>query len=504
MKKRGLLKKLYLRYAFTILICTVILGASMMGLCVQYFGQSIKNDLGISARLGASTMAEELSDTGGLYVLSDEIESKFAVIGSASENTVFFCDTEGTVKLCSDLGNCVHKEKGVPQSALSRIVSDGYVSGQGMLNEEFTGGPQYFYGVPLVIDDTLYGFVFAMAPVRVLYGFMAKIGVIYLISVCAMLLIASCIVYAETKNLVKPLTEMQAAAKALSEGDFTVRVTETDADDEIGDLARSFNKMADSLRDLEESRSSFVANVSHELRTPMTTIGGYIDGILDGTIPKDQQEHYLKIVLSEVKRLSRLTTELLNLSKIEAGEREPNIVVHNVWDTIVNVMLSCEQRISEKSIHVPDFNADEPAYVMCDPDMFHQVIYNLVDNAIKFTPEKGEIKVTVNPMEETTSIEIRNTGAGIAPEDLGRIFDRFYKGDKSRAMDRTGTGLGLYIVKKLVNIMNGKIYAASTQGEYAAFTVILQNPKKEEESGGRDGQKPLLKRRKGQGQEQHR
>ncbi|MBR2807418.1 MAG: HAMP domain-containing histidine kinase [Oscillospiraceae bacterium] len=476
----SLFKKQYFRYAFTILICTILLGASIIGLCTQYYKETIESDLSISAKLGASSIAEDLEQHRGMYVITENIVNKFRTISTASGSTVVFCDAEGLIRICSD-ERCDHINRTIPEQYLTQVTARGWTSGIGDPDGIFEGIRQYMYGVPVEYNDMVYGFVYVFTPFRALYGFLAKIGVIYLTSVAGMLLVASIIVFVETKSLVAPLTEMTRAAKAFSEGDFSKRVS-VDSDDEIGELARGFNSMADSLVEMEKSRSSFVANVSHELRTPMTTIGGYIDGILDGTIPRERQTEYLNIALSEVKRLSRLTTELLNMSKIEAGEREASISVHNVWDTILNVLFSCEQRINQKNIQIAGLEPDDPAYVLCDPDMLHQVIYNLVDNAIKFTPENGEISVTVTPEDSTTKVVIRNTGDGIEPEDLPRIFDRFYKGDKSRALDRTGTGLGLYIVKTLVGIMGGEITVYSEKGSFTSFEIVLRNPETPSES----------------------
>ena len=455
-------------------MCTILLGASIIGLCTQYYKETVESDLSITAKLGASSVVDDLEQHYGRYVITDTIENKFRMISTASGSTVIFCDAEGQIRICSD-SECSHINSVIPKKLLEQVAARGWTSGVGDPDGLFGGIRQYLYGTPVEFGGVVYGFVFVFTPFRALYGFLAKIGVIYLTSVAGMLMVASIIVYIETKSLVAPLTEMTRAAKAFSEGDFSKRVS-VDSDDEIGELARGFNSMADSLVEMERSRSSFVANVSHELRTPMTTIGGYIDGILDGTIPRERQTEYLNIALSEVKRLSRLTTELLNMSKIEAGEREAAISVHNLWDTILNVMFSCEQRINQKNIQIEGLNPDDPAYVLCDPDMLHQVIYNLVDNAIKFTPENGEISVTVTPADTTTKVVIRNTGDGIEPEDLPRIFDRFYKGDKSRALDRTGTGLGLYIVKTLVGIMGGEITVYSEKGSFTSFEIVLKNP----------------------------
>ena len=247
-----------------------------------------------------------------------------------------------------------------------------------------------------------------------------------------------------------------------------------EGDDEIAMLARSFNKMADSLEELETNRRNFIANVSHDLRTPMTTIGGYIDGILDGTIPKSEQKHYLEIVSEEVKRLSRLTSSLLSVMRLEESNQSVELTNVEVWNMILNVMFNLEQRIEEKKIYIPDLDPQE-CEVKADKDMLHQVIYNLMDNAVKYTPIGGEINVSVNESEGKTSITVRNSGQGISEEEQPYVFERFYKTDKSRGIDRGGTGLGLYIVKMLTLAMGGTVDLESDGESYTQFTVTLQS-----------------------------
>lgn len=237
----------------------------------------------------------------------------------------------------------------------------------------------------------------------------------------------------------------------------------------------AFNRMAASLSLQESSRRSFVANVSHELKTPMTTIGGFIDGILDGTIEPERQNHYLRIVSDETKRLSRLVTSMLNMSKIEAGELQLQPKRFDLCREIFDTMLNFEQIIDRKHIEVVGLDTLRPTYIFADRDMLHQVIYNLVDNAVKFT-ENGTIGVAVEQTQENTTVSIRNTGTtGISSEELSRVFERFYKVDKSRSYDTKGAGLGLYICKTIIEMHGGTISAQSDGSEYVEFSFTLPN-----------------------------
>ena len=265
---------------------------------------------------------------------------------------------------------------------------------------------------------------------------------------------------------------MADATRSYASGDFSPRI-DIERNDEIGELATAFNTMAGSLAQLESSRRSFVANVSHELKTPMTTIGGFIDGILDGTIPAMEQEYYLDIVSKEVKRLSRIVVSMLNLSKIEAGQLEMNFTNVNLSDMVLSTLLNFEKKISDGKIDIRGIEYLGAHYVRADSDMLGQVIYNLVDNAVKFTPEHGYISVNITENDGFIETAVTNSGTGVAPEELSRIFERFYKVDKSRSYDAKSTGLGLYIVKSILDLHGGSVSATSEEGRFTRFVFRL-------------------------------
>ena len=216
-----------------------------------------------------------------------------------------------------------------------------------------------------------------------------------------------------------------------------------------------------------------MASVSHDLRTPMTTISGFIDGILDGTIPPEEEKKYLGLVSNEVKRLSRMVVSMLNLSKIEAGEVPLSPIDYDIGKQIFETLLSFEKKIDEKHIGIEGFEDIENVIIRADRDLLQQVIYNLLDNAVKFTPENGTIYIYANNDGEKTTVRIRNSGAGVSPQEISRIFERFYKVDKSRSYDVKGVGLGLYIVKTIINMHDGEITASSKQGEYTEFAFEI-------------------------------
>ena len=224
----------------------------------------------------------------------------------------------------------------------------------------------------------------------------------------------------------------------------------------------------------ERKREEFVANVSHELKTPMTTISGYMDGMLDGTIPPEQQRKYMEIISGEVKRLSRLVRSMLEVSRIQdkgiPAERKRSF---DLCQVVGEVLLSFEQKINGKSLNVETDLPDAGAISMADPDAITQVVYNLIDNAVKFCPEKGTLGLRVKEAKGGKYlVSVSNTGPTIPAEELPLVFDRFHKTDKSRSVDRDGWGLGLYIVKTIILAHEEDIYVTSRDG-VTEFTFTM-------------------------------
>ena len=271
---------------------------------------------------------------------------------------------------------------------------------------------------------------------------------------------------------------MSKAAKRMAVGKFDTRVP-VHGRDEVAELAVAFNQMAGDLENLERMRNSFVANVSHDLRTPMTTISGFIDGILDGVIPPEQERHYLQVVSEEVRRLSRLVTALLDVSRLQAGDRKFDFRPFDICEMGRLILISFEKKIDEKELDV-EFECDEERmFVLADQDAIHQILYNICDNAVKFSSKRGKLKVsfTWSPAEGSRHrkavVKVYNEGQGIPAEDLPFIFERFYKSDKSRSLDKSGVGLGMYISKAIIDAHGETISVASEYGRYCQFTFTL-------------------------------
>ena len=298
----------------------------------------------------------------------------------------------------------------------------------------------------------------------------------YIVFVCATAILAGWVVISYQFIARYAVRELEALAGELSKINAThldSRIDLPGTQKELKTLAKAINDMLDRVNAAYSAQMQFVSDASHELRTPMTTIKGFVDGILDGTIPPDMQNHYLQLVSEETGRLARLIQNMLDLSKLESGEYQVNARMFNIWETITGVALSAEQRINDGMIELEGLTMDEKVLVYADPDLIHQVVYNLLDNAIKFTPAGGTIRFGVEKLGPEAEISIWNSGQGISPEALPYVFQRFYKEDRSRGLHARGAGLGLNICKVLVNLSGGQIRVESQQGEWCRFVFTL-------------------------------
>ena len=279
------------------------------------------------------------------------------------------------------------------------------------------------------------------------------------ISLTAIWLLVTALVaiYVVSYKVMTPLREISSAAKSFARGKFDVRVPER-GNDELTELARSFNKMAVEIGSKDEMQKQFLSSASHDLRTPMTTIAGFIDGILDGAIPREKQGHYLNIIKSEVQRLSRLVTSLLDISRLQSGDRKFDKKPFNICELARQTIISFENQFYEKKLDV-EFDAEMFDMIAHgDKDAINQVIYNLCHNAIKFSYEGGKYRVSITYSgEDEIRFSVYNEGIGITKEELPFVFDRFYKSDKSRGLDKSGVGLGLFISKTIVDAHNGEM-----------------------------------------------
>ena len=287
------------------------------------------------------------------------------------------------------------------------------------------------------------------------------------------------IVYFITNRITTPIKEISKAVKSYAKGKFDVRIP-VKGEDEIGALAEAFNNMASELSKLKKTRNTFFSSVSHDLKTPMTSIQGFIEGIMDGTITEDKQSYYLGIVLEEVKRLTRLVNSLLDITRMQSGSVKLNPEKFDVCEMARLILISFEEKIDSLKLNVEFECDDDPSNVYADKDAIHQVLYNIISNALKFTPEEGTLRIGISKdkANEKYTISVYNTGIGMKEEELPFVFDSFYKADSSRGLDKTGTGLGMFIAKSKIEAHGEKIGVESEYEKYCRFWFTLSGNEK--------------------------
>ncbi len=479
-------KSIFSKY-FTIVV-VVVLG-SFVALCgmqmllsTRYWVSEKQETLTESALTIADYTARNTRELPGQYVLEESFKPFFRLLASTDSNlsNVLITQKNGTVILCTEGESaCAHLGQQVPEDIMTAVQQDCAFVGGTHFNTGKLGtlyeARQYTAAAPVNYNGETIGYVFVSTPTDKMTEYLSSNLQVFFLSAMGVLALTFIALYVTTYRLVRPPRRRGGAPRRFSVGDFSYRLP-VKGKDEIAELAASLNSMAVSLSAVEGMSRSFVANVSHELKTPMTTIAGFIDGILDGTIPDEKRNYYLKIVSDEVKRLSRLVKSMLDLSRIDSGQLKLKPVTFDLTTVIGNALVMSEQRIDEKHITITGLEDCPPLEVYGDFDLIGQVVYNLLDNAIKFTNDGGEIGFRLEKRDGRTYFAIRNSGIGISAQELPHIFERFYKSDKSRSLDKKGVGLGLYIVKSVINLHGGEIIVRSIEGEYCEFEFWLPAP----------------------------
>ena len=406
---------------------------------------------------------------------SADIAEMFTVISSNGDDlTVVLSDNRGKILLA--IGNDaseVSLESSIHPSFVDRVnIGSNIFQMNG--EENIFESPHLVYGVPVTgADGEVCGEIFVCASSVIMTDLIAEITKAVGLAILWVLMAALIAVYFITEKIVAPLKKISVAARQFASGKFDTRVP-VSGSDEVAELATAFNNMAESLDNYDTMRNTFISNVSHDLRTPMTSISGFVDGILDGVIPPEKQEYYLRLVSNEVKRLSRLVASLLDISKLEAGERKFTPAPFDVCEMGRQILISFEQKIDEKKLWV-EFNCDEDNMsVVADKDAIYQVLYNLCDNAVKFSSEGGLFRINITKTKnKKILVSVYNEGQGISDADLPYVFERFYKSDKSRGLNKTGVGLGLYISKTIIEAHGEKIWAESEHEKNCCFSFTL-------------------------------
>ena len=458
--------------ATILLLALAILGASFQIQVKDYLEETtidrLQTDAGVIADLAASYSVEGPMENRSFLLNLD-------VISQISNADAVICDAEGYVILCSHArSGCDHEGLQLNGEYLHKVLQEGgdVVTGvvRGLYEDQ-----RYVVSRPIYAREQAVGIVIVSVSTNLTDQVLTSISNIFLTAAAFVVLVSVLAAVAFARKESKPLRDMAAAATAFGHGDLEARVKiEEDYSEEVEELALAFNNMASSLQKSEYKRQEFVANVSHELKTPMTTISGYVDGILDGTIPENRRAHYLQIVSDETKRLSRLVRSMLDISQLqtEQGIPEEKKMHFDLEETVGSVLITFEKKINDKGINVDVSMPEHPVYTMANRDYITQVVYNLIDNAAKFCPSGGHLGITIREGGNKAYVSISNDGETIPPEELPLVFDRFHKTDKSRSQNRDGWGLGLYIVKTIV-CAHGENISVTSKDQKTTFTFTM-------------------------------
>ena len=464
----------FLATAIMIGLCFLIIGISFMSIGRSFVLNEYSSDMQKAAeevvRFASASYTPDGSDfpTLKLYTVS---------VAKSTGNMIMIADTSGEIQLCSELSDDIYTGRKLPESILQELNSGSDIDRLDTLGGFFTSR-QYVVTSPVITSDSgdLIGYVLVSNRLdNILSAWNQILNIIVTIGLCVFVIVLlMAMLY--WRRMSRPLDEISAASRKFARGDFSVRVRQVeDPENELGALIDSFNKMADSLESAEKRRSEFISNISHELRTPMTTIGGFADGLLDGTIPQEDSVKYLTAIRDETERLSRLVKNMLDASRAESKEAGgPKRTDFDLTEVIVQTMLSFETRATAKNLDVDPQLPDDRIMVRADKDAITRVVYNLIDNAVKFANEGSCITIRLYKDDNKAYVAVKDEGETIPPDDLPYIFDRFHKSDRSRSIDKDGVGLGLYLVKQIINEHDEDIAVRSENGitEFA-FTLAL-------------------------------
>ena len=387
-------------------------------------------------------------------------------IANSTACHIFISDQDGLVLSCSDLvPYCEHAGRQLDRTVINTLHVEKKLDRLTTL-AGFYPEQRLVVAKPIETDSGVIGYVFVSSDnAAVLDTWKTFIGVALTVGV-AVMLIAMLMSLIFSKKMAEPLDQLTVASRKFALGDFSVRVENTDRrDDEIGTLLDSFNNMADSLERSDRKRQELIANISHELRTPMTTIAGFADGIIDGTIPREQEDKYLRKIADETRRLARLVRNMLDLSQAETKAVDKSKrKKFDLSELLLQTLLSFESRAKDKNLDVDPQLPEDPIIVFAERDSITQVLYNLTDNAVKFAAPGSTITIRLYKRDGKAYVSIKDKGETIPEGDLPFIFDRFHKSDRSRSLDKDGVGLGLYLVKRIINSHDEDIVVTSRDG----------------------------------------
>lgn len=473
-KNKSLYWQQFMLTAGLVLLTMLLLGVAFYAVSYNYTVSENRSEMKERAELVAHLSVDYLKEDSGREATEEEDLRSMAAVASRMANVDFLiCNERGNVLLTSD-ETLVGKVLTLPPHIQQDVADKGEYEGRSTMG--IYSGRKFVVGVPVMdkASNQQIGIVMAvMDSSQLTEMWRSFIGLFFMTSTIILLVSFMATSFLSIRQT-RPIREMVQAIRAYGGGEFDVRIQTEGLNEEFEELASSFNAMADSLAETERQRRDFIANVSHELKTPMTTIAGYTDGILDGTIPPQKERQYLQIISDESRRLSRLVRRMLDISQIQSQEVKKS--EFDLCESMRLALLSMEQRILERGLDVDAEIPDDSVMVEGDNDLITQVVYNLLENATKFAAPKSSLYLGLTMNSEKAIVTVRNEGKTIPAEELPLLFERFHKTDKSRSADKDGYGLGLYVVKTILTQHQEEITVTSENG-VTTFSFTMQMAK---------------------------
>lgn len=473
--KKTIFSKIFFNNIFSAFIALIVLSSMEFALMANYITNNTEQALKKNARIIATLVKNGTS--------MDYLSTFMVGFSRSINRNIIIIDNKCNIIMHSVVTEDLKPNiKSVPEAYCKSVLSNKEVTVKGSMGGVYSAN-MLTLQIPIVNinnEEQVLGAVMLSMPIPEMQEMQRDIFKISFLCALVVILVAFVFSFTISKHLCNPIKQISCSAKNFAKRNFSERIDLKKSSyniEEMRELADTFNNMASDLEKSDKIRNNFISDVSHELRTPMTTIKGFVDGILDGTIPDEMRNEYLKIVSDEVARLTKLVNNFLDVSRMENNNTALEFKNFDITELIRIGIIGLERRIDEKHINVELNFDDAQMYVYADFDSIKRVVTNLLDNAVKFTNENGKIIVTVSRRKKETVISVYNTGIGISEEDREYIFKRFYKADKSRSINKEGTGIGLYIVSDLIAKHGKSISVESKEGEYAEFIFALDSGK---------------------------
>ena len=459
---QGLYWRQLLAMVSMVLLTLFLLGASFFSLSYNYARIQERDELRQRVQMVARLAAGYLENDPAYD--REDFRQLAMVAANVSDVEFLICDIEGHVLLSTDKtleGRVVT----MPEEMVQEVLSEGICVQRDDLGGLYAG-KRFILGVPALSSggQSTAGMAFAVSTTASLDAMWEGFIGLFFMTAFVVLMISFMASSVTTMRQIQPIREMVQATRQYAAGDFDIRVNDYGQVDEIGELAASFNNMAESLQQTERQRQEFIANISHELKTPMTTIAGYTDAILDGAIPPENEKQYLRIISGESRRLSRMVRRMLDVSQLQAIDPLRSGAHFDLCESMRRVLISLEKKITDRELDVEANIPEGPILVLGDNDLITQVIYNLLENAAKFAYKGSTLYLGLTLRDGRAHVTVRNCGDTIPAAELPQLFERFHKSDKSRSEDKDGVGLGLYIVKTILEQHKERINVTSESG----------------------------------------